>query len=182
MTFGIALSYKENREKSKSEINRLTVLFYLFQMKHTIEAETELFSLKKHLQKYNSFLHPIFFSTILEIFYGFSLGVATFAVLPSAIELVGIFPAAFGIFLGISVVMLLRKFALILCGFILLIYHFSPMPFRHYYLNGLFLGGLAGIVFAIQTSHLSLTSKENISFKNSGIWYLLGLIMGILLK
>ena len=152
---------------------RLIFLFYLIISRHTIEVETELIGLM----------------IISEILLGFFMSVATFRILPIAIEISGVFTAFFGVIIGVFGLILLKislqNHSLIrgpLGCVVLMLYYLFFMPFSTYFANGIFLGSLAGYLLAVQITFLSVKNEEEIKEKKSGIWYLFGLLVGILLK
>ncbi len=139
----------------------------------------------------NLFESSIFFY-LLESFYGFAMAVATFHVFPLAVEVSGLFVAFFGVLSGGFTAYILKKilsrtlatitetasyFWIVVSVLVLLAFHTAKFPFCTYTANGLYLGALAGILLFVQFYNLS--KKQQIK---SGIWYLFGLVLGILLK
>ena len=160
-------------------------MFYLFENKHTIETETELIVIKKRLHKNIQLVYQM----VSEIFYGFSMAVATFYILPLSIELTGVFPSFFGVLSGVFIFLFFKRFLWnyrlirgLLCIGIIICYNAFKMPFDDCCINGLYLGMLSGILLSVQIQKLSSETGEKNSFKKEGIWYLFGLVLGILLK
>lgn len=126
---------------------------------------------------------------ISEIILGFMMGVITFDIIPYSIERIGVFPVLFCVLLSSFLCFFIKKIQektgcmlVLLSGIILVLYHIFSMPFHSYVANGFYSAIVSAILLSVQIYFLSLEPKENTSFKKSGIWYLSGLLLGILLK
>ncbi len=154
-------------------------MFYLLENKHTIETETEMIAIKKFFK--------ILLGILFEIFSGFSLSVAAFWFLPFSMEQVGVLPSLSGVLSGVFCTVLFGensffRLMMVFCVVISMMALFFRMPFDTYFANGLYLGILAGILLSVQIRKLSSEREEKTSFQKEGVWYLFGLVAGILLK
>ncbi len=133
-------------------------------------------------------LRNLFESTVflyfMECFFGFTMAIATFYIFPLSVEISGFIIACLGILLGVFTGLLMKKILrnhlgneMFISLIVLIFYHWITFPFRTYTANGLYLGILTGILLFVQLSNLS--KKQQIKL---GIWYLFGLVLGILLK
>ena len=132
-----------------------------------------------------AFLKEIF----LEIFFGFFMAITTFEMLPIAIEISGLIITLFGIFAGVFLFFVSRRLFkkrrslwALLCFVILLFHRLVGLPFSEYSLNGFFLGSMAGILLSVQILYLSEKNQSDRQPKYLDFMYLLGLVLGILLK
>ncbi len=137
---------------------------------------------------YHKCFNPMF-EILREWMLGLLMGVITFRIVPLAIAISGILTSFFGTLIGTSLFTCFRRIFgnhrfmwIVLCTVILIFQHIFPFPFHSYLANGLFLGVCAGIILSVQIVHLSLENKDNFSRRNLWIWYLFGLVLGILLK
>jgi len=156
--------------------------------------------LKTGHKKIKGLFEATVFFYFIEGFYGFTMAIATFYIFPLSIEISGVLPALFGVLSGILIAYIFEKilkrilknipekilvktmetssyFWIVVSVLVLVIFHTARFPFSAYTANGLYLGILAGILLFVQFYNLS--KKQQIK---SGIWYLFGLVLGILLK
>ena len=139
--------------------------------------------------KYYRKCFHLIFEILEECMLGFLMGTITFHVIPLAIAMSGVLTSFFGTLIGTSVFACFRKkfviqkfLWIVLCIASLIFQRIFSFSFQSYFTNGLFLGVCAGIILSIQIVHLSLENKDNFSQINFWIWYLSGLVLGILLK
>ena len=142
------------------------------------------------MKQYQSFMKNTSLSYLFsELFLGFSMAVATFYIFPLSVEIAGVLTALFGAVLSVFLLLMIplkigeRPHTwLLICLTGMMGYRFFRMPFSSYFRNGLYLGILSGILLSVQILYLSLEKKQRGYQKKWGIWYILGLVLGILLK
>ncbi len=124
-----------------------------------------------------------------EIYFGFLMAIATFGILPLSIEMAGVITAFLGILVGVCIVSLIKHFFhpnrffwMLFCSGILFGIYLFRFPFRSYFENGIFYASVSGVLLSIQIIDLSLPKTKATASKKIGMLYLLGLILGILLK
>ncbi len=134
-------------------------------------------------------IFKILLGIALEFLFGFSMAVITFGMLPLSVEIAGVKTVCFGILTGIFLFFILQRFMgsrkpvwAMLCCIALFFYHFFPLPFSAYDINGFFSGILAGIALSAQILYLSDKQYTDKHLGFMDFVYLLGLIMGIILK
>lgn len=124
-----------------------------------------------------------------EFFFGYMMAIATFWILPLSIEYSGLLSTFLGASFGVVLFFIFHKklsetevVRLFLCFGIFLFFLFFRLPFLGEFPNGFYLGCMTGILLSVQIAQLSYQEKTNFSGKKSDVLYLLGLILGILLK
>ena len=142
------------------------------------------------MKQYLSFIKKSVLSYVCsELFLGFSMAVATFYIFPLSVEIAGVLTALFGVVLSVFLLLMIPlnigerpHIWLLICLLGILCYFSFRIPFFSRFANGLYLGILSGILLSVQIPYLS-SGKKNTSYKKrSEIWYILGLVLGILLK
>lgn len=135
-------------------------------------------------KKIRRFLESTVFLYFMECFFGFAMAIATFHIFPLSVEIAGFLVAFFGFLLGAVATFFFKKtlnhivcFEMLISAVVFVFYHMLTFPFCTYTANGLYLGILTGVLLFLQIDYLS--KKQHIK---SGIWYLFGLLLGILLK
>ena len=129
------------------------------------------------------------FGMAKEFISGLFMATISFYVLPLSIDLIGIFPTFFWSLIGIFFTFFIKKIATnqffyfqwILFGCLLGSF-MNPAPFHSYFTNGIYLSVLGGAFLLNQVEGLSIQRKFVSHEKEKGILYILGLILGILLK
>lgn len=142
------------------------------------------------MKQYLSFIKKSVLSYVCsELFLGFSMAVATFYIFPLSVEIAGVLTALLGMVLSVFLLLMIPlnigerpRIWLLICLLGILCYLYFRIPFFSHFANGLYLGVLSGILLSVQIPYLSLEKKHRGVQKNLGIWYILGLILGILLK
>ncbi|MBO5407947.1 MAG: hypothetical protein J6A61_00860 [Clostridia bacterium] len=140
-------------------------------------------------QIFHSFFHKNqrIIAMIAEFFSGLFMAIAAFHILPLSYEIAGLLIAVSGSLFGVLLFWVCQRFMngsfwIVVCSVILLFYSCFPFPFDSYLGNGIYLGILAGVLLSVQVHMLSAESKNTTSQKSLEIWYIAGLLVGILLK
>ncbi len=126
---------------------------------------------------------------LLEFFFGFMMAVAAFHILPLSYEISGIWIAVGGSVCGVLIFFLLkllfgkyRYLWIVVNLFVGLMFLAFQLPFYSCFGNGFYLGILSGVLLSTQILYLSEEPKIKVLKKAMDLWYIAGLLLGILLK
>ena len=132
--------------------------------------------------------NPLYF-IVSEFCLGFIMAIGAFHILPLSFEISGLATALLGTVAGVFLVFLLKRFfpafycwRFLFCTVVVIIYWLFPVPFYSYLGNGWYLAILAGVLLFVQIQYLSLEQKKIVFKKSLDLWYIAGLLLGILLK